>query len=320
MQNTMAAVVIERYGPPERLQLARIPMPSVGDDQILIKVRAAGINPIDWRIRSGSLRPILPGRFPMVLGFDVAGDVVALGKQVRNQGWQVGDPVFAYLDNRHGGGYAEYAVASAKVVAAKPANISYDEAAAVPLAASTALIALRDIAKISPGSKILVNGASGGVGIYAIQLGVALEAHVTGVCGPDNMALVASLGAKRVINYRDEDFTRDTTSYDVVFDVVATSSFLACRKLLTSCGWYITTLPSPAGLIFHGLTSVPGRHRHCRFVLALPNGENIRYLARLIQEGRLRPILDKSYPMAEAAAAHRHSESKRARGKLTLHW
>ena len=157
----MRAAVIDQYGSPERFSVRGVSPPACGSNQVLMRVRAAGINPIDWRIRNGSLRLLLPAHFPLILGFDVAGEIVELGEQAEGQGWKVGDEVLSYLDNRHGGGYAEYAVAGADALAHKPPNLTCTDAAAVPLAASTALQALRDHGKVQEGHDILVNGALG---------------------------------------------------------------------------------------------------------------------------------------------------------------
>jgi len=311
----MRAVVLSQYGPPDVLHRDDRPQPRPGPGEVLIRVHAAGINPIDWRIRSGSLRFVLPLRRPIVPGYDVSGVVAELGRGVDSL--RVGDEVFSFLDRVSGGGYAELAVASQRVVAPKPAAMSHLEAAAMPLAASTALQCLRDWGRLEPGQSVLVNGASGGVGTYAVQLAKAMGAEVTGVCGTRNLELVASLGADRVIDYTREDFTRPPRRYDLVLDAVAKSSFLACRQILAPRGRFVTDMPVPSNYLFHALTALyPGRQ--ARAMLVKPRGDDLRALARLVEEGKLRSIVDRVFPLEQAAEAHRTSEGGHVRGKLVL--
>lgn len=312
----MSAVILERYGPPEQLVFGRAPRPKIRADQVLLMVHAAGINPVDWRIRNGSLRWISPARFPLILGFDVAGVIMEVGSAASCGGWSVGDEVFGFLKLKEPGGYAEFAAAACDVIAPKPRNATFVEAAAVPLAGTTALQALRDVAQVSKGDKVLVNGASGGVGTFAVQIAVAFGAHVTAVCSARNAALVTELGAERVIDYTQEDFTAGDARYNVVLDAVGYSSFWACRRILAPGGYYINTLPTPSTMLFHVLSRLGGRQ--CRFILAKPRGEDLRVLGQLIEEGGVRPIIDTVYSLSEAAAAHRTSEAGRTRGKLVL--
>lgn len=273
-------------------------------------------NPIDWRIRSGSLRMLLPARFPLVLGFDASGEIVETGPAARQQGWQVGDEVMCFLDARHGGGYAEYAVVRADLIARKPVGLSHEEAAAVPLAASTALQALRDLGNIAPASEVLVNGASGGVGTFAVQIGKDLGGRVTGVCSGQNADFVRGLGATQVIDYTREDFTRSVHRYDIIFDAVAKSSYWKCRHLLKNGGTYITTLPR-MGSLFSQLASTILRSR-CRNIIVRRFGEDLKLLSQMIEEGKVRPIIQDVYPLDDVAAAHLTSESGHVRGKLAI--
>ena len=314
-QGLMQAAIIARYGPPDVLKIADIPRPAVAEDQVLIHVHAAGVNPIDWRIRSGSMRFLLPARFPLVLGFDVAGVVDAIGNRVTQ--FKAGDEVYCLLDGKHGGGYAEYAVASEGVVAAKPAGLSFIEAAGVPLANLTALQALRDLGKIASGQSVLINGASGGVGSFAVQLAKAYGATVTGVCSKRNAGLVQDLGAGEVIDYQERDFTRGHQQFDIIFDAVGKSSFWACRRVLRPEGRYISTLPTP-GNVLASLLTWPFAGRRCRMVLARPNGDDLRLVKKFIEEGSLRVVIDRVFPLHEASQAHEVSQAKHARGKLVL--
>lgn len=310
----MKAIVLDHYGPPEMLQPAELPQPRPRPGQVLIRVHAAAVNPIDWRVRSGSLRFVLPAKLPLVPGYDVSGEVAECGRGV--EAFRPGAEVFAFLDRISGSGYAEFAVASESVVAPKPRNCTHEEAAAVPLAATTVLQALVNLGRIAPGNEVLINGASGGVGTFAVQIAKALGATVAGVCGPHNVELVAKLGADRVIDYSRDDFTRQSARYDIVLDAVAKSSYPACRRLLRPGGRFITTLPWPKHYFWQALSVLGGRR--CRVILARPNGGDLRRIAELIESGRLRPVIDRVLPLEEAAEAHRLSESGRVRGKLVL--
>jgi len=311
----MRAAVIPRYGPPAVLEIRDVPRPDVRPGRVLIRVRAAGVNPLDWRIRSGSLRLLLPLKLPLIPGYDVSGEVAEVGEGVTQ--FQPGDEVFAFLDAIRGGAYAEFVGASPSVVARKPANLSHEEAAAVPLAASTALYALRDIAKIHSQSEVLINGAAGGVGSFAVQLAKALGACVTGVCGPENIDFVGQLGADRALDYHKTDFTRQPEQYDLVFDAVSKSSYGKCRGVMKTHGHYVSTVPTPMEYFHQGVTWLLGGRRSHTF-LVRPRGADLRHLATLIESGRLRPIVQRAYPLDEVAQAHEASQAGHVRGKLVL--
>lgn len=315
LPSSMRAVVIDAYGSAERLTLREIPRPICNDRQVTLRVRAASINPIDWRIRTGSLRWMLPAKFPLVLGFDVAGEIVEAGQAAQRKGWKRGDQVLGFLDSRHGGGYAQYAVAGADVIARKPATISFEEAAAVPLSALTALQSLRDIGKLAAGQEVLVNGASGGVGTFAVQIGRILGARVTGVCSASNADLVRELGAAHVIDYTRDDFTTQEQQYDIVFDAVAKSSYWRCRRILRPHGCFITTLPSASTLLLQLFT---WRGRRCRTMLARPDGEALQFLVQKIGDGELRSVVEQTYRLDQALTAHQVSQAGHVRGKLVL--
>lgn len=194
----MKAATINRYGPPEVLQVTEVEKPQIKPNQLLIKVHASSVNPIDWKIRTGMLKLLTGGKFPIILGFDVSGEVVAAGEQITR--FRIGDLVFARLEQLPGNAYAEYAACSEMAAALKPSNLTHEQAAAVPLAALTALQALRDHGQIQPGQKVLINGASGGVGTFAVQIARAMETEVTAVCSTKNIELIKSLGADRVVD------------------------------------------------------------------------------------------------------------------------
>jgi NADPH:quinone reductase-like Zn-dependent oxidoreductase len=349
---TMRAAVLTGYGGVERLELREVRRPEPGAGQLLVQVRAAGVNPIDWKIRQGRLRLLLPARFPLVLGFDVAGEVAAVGPEVAE--FAPGDPVFAMLDSRHGGGYAEYAVAGQAAAASKPEALSWEEAAAVPLAALTALQALRDLGGLEPGERVAVTGAAGGVGHFAVQLAAALGARVTAVAGPGHQDFVRRLGAHRTVDYTREDFTAldpdasggrgardasgaryaddadsagdpggDTASYQVIFDAAGAYGFSACEPALTAGGVYVTTRPGPAifvALLRAGLSRIVDRRgaRRAAVVRTRPRGSDLAGLADLIAAGRLHPAIDRIYDLDQVREAHAASQAGHPQGKIVL--
>jgi NADPH:quinone reductase-like Zn-dependent oxidoreductase len=316
----MRAVVINEYGSSEKLTLVDLQEPRPRPDEVLIRVRAAGVNPVDWKIRSGMLKLVLRFRFPFIPGFDISGDVAEVGSQVTR--FKPGDAVFAMLGPPRGGGYAELAVAAESAVARKARSLSYVEAASMPVAALTALQGLRDLGRLKPGQSALINGASGGVGTFAVQIARALGARVTGVCGPKNVELVKSLGADLVLDYTTDDFTARGEIHDVILDAVARSSFGKCRRVLAPAGTYVTTLPS-ADVLIRGIVLLPllrlvGRRQRARTLFAKPRWQDLEFLASLADEGKLKPVIDRVYPLDEARAAHDQSESERTRGKIVL--
>lgn len=311
----MKAAVIDAYGPASRLQLRDMEKPRVQDDQLLVAVRASSVNPIDWKIRSGMLKFILFPKFPLILGFDICGEVVETGGAVTK--FKQGDRVYAKLESSTGGAYAQFAVVGEQAAAHAPKNASDAEAAAIPLAAMTALQGMRGNGGLKSGGRVLVIGASGGVGAYAVQIAKALGAHVTAVCGTGSISWVKELGADRIIDYRKEDVLAAPEPYDVVFDAVATQSFFKARKVLQRNGAFISTLPG-AGLMFSiALTKIlPGRK--AGFVLVRPSGEDLAYLAGLFEGGKLKSVIDSSYDLDDIQKAHERSESQRAKGKIVV--
>ncbi|MEH1851125.1 MAG: NAD(P)-dependent alcohol dehydrogenase [Nostoc sp.] len=310
----MKAVVIRRYGAAEVLQYEDVEQPKIEPTQLLVKVRASSVNPIDWKIRQGMLSLIVGSKFPKILGFDVAGEVVEVGSQVTR--FKPGDAIYGST-SFPGGGYAEFAAVPENLAVLKPTNLNYEEAAAVPLAALTALQALRDQGNIQTGQNLLINGAAGGVGIFAVQIAKALGAQVTGVSSTKNLDLVKSLGADRVIDYTQQDFTEDTAQYDIIFDAVGKRSLSETRKVLKPNGVYITTVPSPKVSLEIVLTAfLPGQK--AKFLFEKPNVKDLLFLKELIESGKIRVVIDRTYPLQELAAAHSYSETGRAVGKIAL--
>ncbi|TWT29293.1 NAD(P)-dependent alcohol dehydrogenase [Blastopirellula retiformator] len=312
----MRCIAIQSYGPPTRLQMMEQPRPEVGPKQLLIKVKAASVNPIDWKLRSGMVRWVVPLKFPAVLGFDVAGEIEAVGMDLESQ-WSIGEQVCAYAPHPPGGGYAEFMVVDAEHVVHRPGNLSLIEGASIPLAASTAWQALFDICSLRPGDNVLINGASGGVGVFATQIAKIHHAKVTAVCSGRNEGLVRELGADEVINYHEVDFTQLNRKFDVIFDAVGKASYRDCCKVLSRNGRFATTLPSVETAAFTVLSKL--QRRRCGMVLASSRKKDLQAIYGLAGEGKLRTIIDEVFSLDRAADAHRKSEDGHAVGKIVLH-
>ncbi len=313
----MRAALLTRYGGPERLIIGGASRPTAGAGQVLIRVRAASVNPIDWKIRRGSLRFVHPLRFPHILGFDVSGDVEAVGPEV--EGFEPGDPVFAMLDG-HAGGYAEYALATA--VAHKPEELTYEEAAALPLAGLTALQSLRDLAALARGQRLAILGAAGGVGHLAVQIAAAIGAHVTAIAGPTSQQFLRGLGAERTIDYTTEDFTAGDEAFHVIFDAAGASDFTLCDRALLDGGTYVTTEIGPRIALARLRTAFAARlspeARRARWIKTQPNARDLDLLAELARTHLLRPTIEKTYLLEDVAQAHAASETGHTRGKIVL--
>ncbi|MGE3818513.1 MAG: NAD(P)-dependent alcohol dehydrogenase [Isosphaeraceae bacterium] len=314
----MKAIVLDGYGGPNRLVLREIEPPCPSEGEVLLRVRAAGVNPVDWKIAAGDLRPFLPRRFPWIPGGDASGEVAQVGPGVTR--FQEGDPVFCLNGAAGGGAYAELLVVSESVLAHKPPSLSFEEAAALPIAGLTALQALRDHGGLSPGGTVMIHGAAGGVGHLALQIAQALGASTGATCGPANLEFVRGLGADRVIDYTRDDFTRRGERYDVVFDAVGKRAYPACRRVLEPGGVYVSTLPSMSLFFWSMATRLPhpgARHR-AAFVMVKGRSADLDDLAGLVEDGKLRPRLDAVYPLERAEYAQERSRSGHARGKIVL--
>jgi NADPH:quinone reductase-like Zn-dependent oxidoreductase len=325
--NTMKAIVQHRYGPPDVLALQETGTPAVGDDEVLVRVHPAGVNYADHvfmrgipyivRLLAGLWRPRHGVR-----GSDVAGTVTEVGANVTDL--RPGDEVFGSCDPYIGGAFAKYARAPRGKVAVKPATVTFEQAASVPLAAVTALQALRDQAQVRPGQRVLVNGASGGVGTFAVQIAKALGAEVTGVCSTRNTGLVASIGADAVIDYTRDDFTRGTQRFDVILDNVANHPLSHCRRVLTPKG---TLVPSAntggrwlggVGRTIQAKVMSPFVPQRIRPFVAAVNHDDLVTLAGLLESGKITPVIDRTYPLSEVPGAIGYFEEGHARGKLVI--
>ncbi|PRX43616.1 NADPH:quinone reductase-like Zn-dependent oxidoreductase [Prauserella shujinwangii] len=326
----MRAIVQHEYGSPDVLRFAEVDRPRPGDGEVLVRVRAASVNARDWHLMRGDpavARLLSPSVFGLrgprspIRGSDFAGTVEETGPGV--SGLRPGDEVYGYAD----GSFAEYVCAPAGSVCPKPVTLSFAEAAAVPLAASTALVALRDVGRAGAGDRVLVNGASGGVGTFAVQIGKILGSEVTGVCGARNVELVGSAGADHVIDYRRDDFTRGGLRYDVVLDLVANRSVTALRRAVKRDGTAVLagggvseggSLFRPFGLIVRSRLVAPFVPQRLALVDAPPTQETLTGLRDLVEAGRLRPVIDRTYPLSKAAEAIRYLEDEHARAKVVL--
>jgi NADPH:quinone reductase-like Zn-dependent oxidoreductase len=310
----MKTILYRRYGPPEVLEYGELPEPKITPRQILVKVHAASVNPVDWKFRSGKPRiPFL--RLPRIPGLDIAGEVVRVGNAVTR--FKTGDAVYGMLSAFSGGGCAEYAAVPERNAAIKPRNLTFEEAAAVPMAAMTALQAMRDHGRIKRGDRVLINGASGGVGSFAVQIAKSFGAEVTAVTSRKNMDFVKGLGADRVIDYTTEDFTKSDSSFDVIFDPVASRSFTECKPRLSPKGVYISTLPSLDTILRIVIGSIVGGKR-ARLVNLRARASDLELLTEWIEAGKIHPMIDRTFPLSKTAEAHALSETGHARGKIMI--
>jgi len=317
------AVVCERYGSPEVLELSEVDKPIPADDEVLVRVRATSVNPVDWHGVTGTpyvarLQTGLRGPKSAAVGVDFAGQVEAVGRNITELA--PGDDVFGGRN----GAFAEY-VCVRNAVAVKPSNLTFEQAAAVPVAATTALQGLRDKGALEPGQKVLVNGASGGVGTFAVQIAKALGAEVTAVCSTGNVELVRSLGADRVVDYTREDFTRSGQRYDLLLDNAGSRSFSACRRVLRPDGRLVVVGGPKTSRLLGPLphmvvTVAASRVRSQRAVafLAKLNKEDLRVLTELLEAGTVRPVIDRTYELAEIGDALRYLGEGHARGKIVV--
>ncbi|TMM33997.1 MAG: NAD(P)-dependent alcohol dehydrogenase [Actinobacteria bacterium] len=326
----MKAIVQDRYGPPELLELRDVDQPVPAAGEVLVRVHAAAVNAYDWHVMRGDpylarfMAPAVFGRRGpkrTIRGRDFAGRVAAVGSGVTRL--RPGDEVYGEAD----GTFAEYVCVPADLAEPKPANLTFAQAAAIPLAGNTALMGLRDVGGVQAGQRVLVNGASGGVGTFAVQLARALGAHVTGVCSTRNVELVRSTGADDVIDYARDDFTRTGQRYDLVFDLVGNRSLTDCRRALTPTGTLVlsgggvskgVSLVGPLGLIVKAQLLSPLVRQRLRVLTAQPSGRNLATLREFAESGKLTPVIDRTYALPEVPDAIRYVEAEHARAKVVI--
>jgi NADPH:quinone reductase-like Zn-dependent oxidoreductase len=322
-RGTMKGIVHERYGRPSVLELRDVDKPAVEDDRVLVRVHASSVNPVEWygvtgffpaRIGSGWRKPDDP-----TVGADLAGRVEAVGRNVKD--FQPGDEVYGVS----GSSWAEYTCARSDRLAPKPANLSFEEAAAMPVAAMTALQGLRDKGRVQPGQKVLINGASGGVGTFAVQLAKAFGAEVTGVCSTGNVEQARALGADRVVDYTKEDFTRLGERHDLMLDIAGSRSFLDFRRVLTP---EATVVVIGGRMTYRGLGPLPHvagtilksrfRSQTVTFFTATITTDDLAFLGELVESGKVKPVIERRYALSEAREALEYLGQGHARAKVVI--
>jgi NADPH:quinone reductase-like Zn-dependent oxidoreductase len=325
----MKAIAHDGYGPPEDLELREIDKPSIDDKGVLIRVRAAAANPLDWHLMRGepSFLRMMGGRNPLgrTPGGDVAGEVEAVGARVT--GFSPGDEVLGVAS----GSFAEYARSSETRLVAKPRSITYEQAAAIPVAGCTALQAIRDHGRLRPGQSVLINGAAGGVGTFAVQIAKALGGRVTGVCSTRNLEFVRSIGADHAIDYSTDDFTRGPSRYDLIIQLAGNRTQAELRGALARDG-HIVVVGGGTGrevddggglwelmsLMLKGMVLSRFVRPRASMFMATIRKADLAFLTDLVETGKLTPVIDRTYPLANAADAIRHLETGHARGKLVV--
>ncbi|MFI4938721.1 MAG: NADP-dependent oxidoreductase [Candidatus Berkiellales bacterium] len=310
----MKAIRMHDYGGPEVLKLEETLEPKVVTGEIMIQVKAAGVNPLDWKIRKGLYQTKYKTTLPAVLGWDVAGVVVSAG----SNRFKEGDEVFAMAEIEKGGGYAEFIVMNEQWVSLKPKTLNFKEAAAVPLASLTAWQALFDVAKLQPNQKVLIHAASGGVGSFAVQLAKNKDAYVIATTSSKNLDLVQSLGADEVIDYTHKDFSMHCQEMDVVLDPLGGDVQARSLKCLRKGGVLVTIV----GLTTENETLANQLQVQAIPMLVKPNGQTLAQIAQMIDDGKIKPIIDSIVPFNEKEVqnAHRRSEEGHVKGKIVLYW
>lgn len=305
------AIVIEEYGHADQLKESKVTLPELGEHQVLVKVKATSVNPIDWKLREGYLAQMLPWDFPIILGWDVAGEIVEIGSEVKD--WQVGQAVFARPETTRFGTYADYTVVDDHLLASKPDGVSFDEVAAVPLAGLTAYQALFTHGELKAGEKVLIHAGAGGVGIYAIQLAKNAGATVITTASKKNHELLKELGADQVIDYHTTDFSEVLEDIDLVFDTLGGAVQKDSFKVLNEAGRLISIVSQPA-------EEMAQRIAKAESIWLQPDGLQLQAIAELMAAGKVKSIVGQTYPLTAdgVKAAHELSATHHAKGKIVL--
>ncbi|MFL5594470.1 MAG: NAD(P)-dependent alcohol dehydrogenase [Gemmatimonadaceae bacterium] len=317
----MRAAMYREFGSPDVINVEQVDKPPPADDEVLVAVRAAGVNMFDWYMVRGKpafFRLVL-GSNAKPLGVDLAGEVEAVGRSVTR--FKVGDHVFGTGRDKSlrskRGSFAEFVSVPEQMLAIKPVNVTFEQAAGVPVAGLTALQGLRDHGRVQPGQKVLINGASGGIGTFAVQIAKGFGAVVTGVCSTRNVDMVRQIGADHVIDYTRENFTTGAERYDVILDIVASQPWPACRRALTANGTYVLAGGRPGRVIRLVLLS-PFTRGKLRMFVARANPEDLNVMREFMEEGHLTPIIDRTYRLGETADAVRYVAEGHTRGKVVI--
>jgi len=307
---TVKAIVINQYGSKDVLEEKEVEKPAIGDDQVLVENHATSINPIDWKLREGYLKQMLDFEFPIILGWDVAGTISEIGQNV--SGYSVGDRVFARPETTNQGTYAEYVPVDAHLLAPMPDSMTYEEAAAIPLAGLTAWQCLVDFGEIKKGDNVLIHAGAGGVGSYAIQIAKSFGAHVATTASGKNEQFVRSLGADEFINYREQDFSELLSDYDLVVDTMGGKVQEDSFKVLKKGGKLVSIADQPSEGYATDFTT--------KFLWLEPNGEQLKKLADLFEKGELKPVIGETFDLSEQGLkdAHALSETHHAKGKIII--
>lgn len=311
----MQAIVTNKYGDVEVLQPQDVEKPVIKNDEILVQIHACSVNPIDWKVRSGDFKILTGRKPPKILGGDYAGIVAEVGSQITQ--YQPGDAVWGFVETFKRGTYAEFVKVKAEEIGPMPKNLSFEEAASLPLVGLTAYQALVYAGRLKKGYHILVNGCSGGVGLAAMQIAKALGGKVTGVCSTNNLQLARKMGANDVIDYTKQDVLKCLGIYDIFFDVVANKSFSQAKMTLKPAGIYIRTLPSFEAMVLGPLINVVSAKK-VKTMDCKASAKDLALLKEMVEDGKLVPLIEKVYPLDQVHTAHRRSETGRVVGKLVL--
>ncbi len=310
----MKQVQVHRYGGPKVLKIVEVENPQIDNWEVMVKVKYASANPKDVLLRKGKLKAYLSISFPLTLGQDCSGIVVQVGKKVTE--FKKGDHVFGMTNRHNNGTLAEYVKFMPNEICHMPENLSFAEAAAVPLTAQTALQALKDIAKIQNGQHVCINGASGGVGVFAIQIAKALGAKVTAISSTKNKELCLELGANRHIDYRGFSFEKWPARFDVFFDVFGNQNWRKVKHLLPNNGWYISTVPNAKNIGDTLLSYL--KMRKSRLVVVESHTADLELIKQWLENGKIKPVIEAEYPVSQIAEVHRRLETKRTVGKIVV--
>ncbi len=311
----MKAIITEKYGDVDVLGQQEVEKPAIKEDQILVRVHAFSINPVDWKIRRGDLKLLVGRRPPQILGGDYSGAVAEVGKQITN--FKIGDEVFGMVNAFKGGTYAEFVSVKKEEIAPKPQNLNFEEAASLPLVSLTAYQSLVYKGQLQQGDHVMINGCSGGVGLSGLQIAKTLGGRVTGVCSTKNLELGKKMGADDIIDYSNEDVLKEKNAYDIFFDAVANRSFFQVKETLKPHGIYVTTLPSFQSILLGPLINVLGSKKLKKIMVA-PRRKDLAVLKEMAENGKLVPVLEKVYSMDQIREAHTRSETGRVVGKVVV--
>ena len=311
----MRSIIYNKYGGPEVLEVADVEKPEPDANSILVRVKASSINPVDYKVRRGDMKILSGKKFPKNAGADFAGVIEKAGENVA--GYRKGDEIYGFLNPMKGGAYSDYLIADPANVSLKPEKFSFEQAASMPIAALTALQALNYLGNVNEGTTVLINGATGGVGSFAVQLAKTLGAKVTGICSENNMKLCKDLGADEVFKYAEEELNKSGRKFDVFFDAAAKSTFSKSKKFINSRGIYITTIPG-IGVIINRIFNFLPFKKKSKFIMVKSSGIDLAILTGFAMTETLEPVIAKSFKLEDVADAQELAENGKFRGKIVV--